>query len=174
MKLIIGLGNPGNTYNNTRHNVGFMFLDYFKKINQFSDFVFESKFKAEISSGIYKGEKTLLLKPQTFMNLSGESLNSIVSFYKINKEDILVIYDDLSMDFSKLRFRETGSAGGHNGVKSIIQHFGEKFKRIKIGIGFNEKFEVSDWVLSRFSEEELIDLENEIFKNTNNLLIEKF
>ncbi|MDD3144533.1 MAG: aminoacyl-tRNA hydrolase [Candidatus Gracilibacteria bacterium] len=174
MKLIIGLGNPGNAYNITKHNVGFMFLDYFKKINKFSDFSFESKFKAEISTGLYKGEKTLLIKPQTFMNLSGESLVLICNFYKVDINDFLVIYDDLSMDFSKIRFRETGSAGGHNGIKSIISHFGDKFKRIKIGIGFDSRFEVSDWVLSKFNEEELIDLENEVFKNTNNLLIERF
>lgn len=174
MKLIIWLWNPWNTYNNTKHNVWFMFLEYFKKINKFSDFNFESKFKAEISSWLYKGEKTLLVKPQTFMNLSWESLVLISNFYKVDISDFLVIYDDLSMDFSKIRFRETWSAGWHNWIKSIISKFWEKFKRIKIWVGFDSKFEVSDWVLSKFSMDELIDLENEVFKDTNNLLIERF
>lgn len=174
MKLIIWLWNPWNTYNNTKHNVWFMFLDYFKKINKFSDFSFESKFKAEISTWLYKWEKTLLIKPQTFMNLSWESLVLICNFYKVDINDFLVIYDDLSMDFSKIRFRETWSAWWHNWIKSIISHFWDKFKRIKIWIGFDSRFEVSDWVLSKFNEEELIDLENEVFKNTNNLLIERF
>ncbi len=174
MKLIIWLWNPWNAYNSTKHNVWFMFLDYFKKINKFSDFNFESKFKAEISIWLYKWEKTLLIKPQTFMNLSWESLVLISNFYKVDISDFLVIYDDLSMDFSKIRFRETWSAGWHNWIKNIIHFFWDKFKRIKIWIGFDNKFEVSDWVLSKFSEEELIDLDNEVFKNTNNLLIEKF
>ncbi|MDD3793670.1 MAG: aminoacyl-tRNA hydrolase [Candidatus Gracilibacteria bacterium] len=174
MKIIVGLGNPGKEYEKTKHNVGFMFLDFFQKLNKFSDFTFESKFKAEISTGLYNGEKTLLIKPQTYMNLSGDSIISIMHFYKIDKNNFIVIYDDLSMDFSKLRFRDKGSAGGHNGIKSIIKHLGEDFKRIKVGIGYDTKFEVSDWVLSKFSEEELIDLENEIFKETNNLLIKNF
>ena len=167
MKLIVWLGNPWNNYENTKHNVWFMFLDYFKNINKFDDFKFESKFKAELSSWIYKWEKTLLIKPQTFMNLSWDSIISITNFYKIDINDVIVIYDDLSMDFWKLRFRDKWSAWWHNWIKSIIKHFWENFKRIKIGIWFNDKFEVSDWVLSKFSEEEIIDLNNDVFKNTN-------
>ena len=170
MKLIVWLGNPWNNYENTKHNVWFMFLDYFKNINKFDDFKFESKFKAELSSWIYKWEKTLLIKPQTFMNLSWDSIISITNFYKIDINDVIVIYDDLSMDFWKLRFRDKWSAWWHNWIKSIIKHFWENFKRIKIGIWFNDKFEVSDWVLSKFSEEEIIDLNNDVFKNTNILL----
>jgi len=174
MKLIVWLGNPWNNYENTKHNVWFMFLDYFKNINKFDDFKFESKFKAELSSWIYKWEKTLLIKPQTFMNLSWDSIISIIHFYKIDINDVIVIYDDLSMNFWKLRYRDTWSAWWHNWIKSIIKHFWENFKRIKIGIWFNDKFEVSDWVLSKFSEEELIDLNNDVFKNTNILLTQSF
>lgn len=174
MKLIVWLGNPWNNYENTKHNVWFMFLDYFKNINKFDDFKFESKFKAELSSWIYKWEKTLLIKPQTFMNLSWDSIISITNFYKIDTNDVIVIYDDLSMNFWKLRYRDTWSAWWHNWIKSIIKHFWENFKRIKIGIWFNDKFEVSDWVLSKFSEEEVIDLNNDVFKNTNILLTQSF
>lgn len=174
MKLIIWLGNPWNNYENTKHNVWFMFLDYFKNINKFDDFKFESKFKAELSSWIYKWEKTLLVKPQTFMNLSWDSVTSITNFYKIDINDVIIIYDDLSMSFWKLRFRDKWSAWWHNWIKSMIKYFWENFKRIKIGIWFNDKFEVSDWVLSKFSEEEIIDLNNDVFKNTNILLTQNF
>lgn len=174
MKLIVWLGNPWNNYENTKHNVWFMFLDFFKNTNKFDDFKFESKFKAEISSWIYKWEKTLLIKPQTFMNLSWDSIISITNFYKIDISEILVIYDDLSMDFWKLRFRDKWSAGWHNWIKNLTKYFWENFKRIKIGIWYNDKFEVSDWVLSKFSEEELIDLNNDVFKNTNILLTQSF
>lgn len=174
MKLIVWLGNPWNNYENTKHNVWFMFLDYFKNINKFDDFKFESKFKAELSSWIYKWEKTILIKPQTFMNLSWDSIISITNFYKIDTNDVIVIYDDLSMNFWKIRYRDTWSAWWHNWIKSIIKHFWENFKRIKIGIWFNDKFEVSDWVLSKFSEEEVIDLNNDVFKNTNILLTQSF
>lgn len=109
------------------------------------------------------GEKILLVKPQTFMNLSGTSLQKICQFYKLEASDFIVIYDDKDMDFGKIRVRETGSAGGHNGVKDIIKYFGESWKRIKIGVGKDSRYDTADWVLSKFREEELIDLENETF-----------
>jgi len=118
---------------------------------------------ADISSWILNWEKTLLVKPQTFMNLSGESLIKICNFYKISVEDFVVIYDDISMEFWKIRVRETGSAGWHNGVKSIIQHFDTDWKRVKVWVGEAWKYEVSDWVLSKFTAEELIDIDNEIY-----------
>ncbi|PZM85005.1 aminoacyl-tRNA hydrolase [Candidatus Gracilibacteria bacterium] len=173
MKIIVGLGNPGEKYSKTKHNVGFLFLDYLKEKYNFPDFNYESKFKGEISIGNYNGEKTILLKPQTFMNLSGESVRKIFDFYKLSLDDFIIIYDDLSMDFGKIRFREKGSAGGHNGIKDIIRYFKENFKRIKVGIGFNDKFEVSDWVLSKFSEEELIEFDREIFSEVEKILKEK-
>ena len=163
MKLIVGLWNPGDKYRDTRHNLGFIFLDLFRENNEFWDWKYESKFTAEISLGMLNGEKTLLVKPQTFMNLSGESLAKICSYYKLSSQDFIVIYDDISMDFWKIRVRETGSAGWHNGIKSIIQYFKLDWQRIKVWVGMDDRYGVSDWVLSKFSAEELIDIDNEIY-----------
>ncbi len=174
MRLIVWLWNPWDKYKVTKHNVWFMFLDYFKNKEWFSDFNFESKFKWDISTWIYNWEKTILLKPQTFMNLSWESIKKLVDYYKIDSSNIIIIYDDMSMDFGKLRFRQKWSAWWHNGIKDIIRYFWEQFNRIKIWIWFNQKYEVSDWVLSKFDEQEQIDLENEIFDQTILLLKEKF
>ncbi len=173
MKLIVGLWNPWKKYENTKHNVWFMFLDYLKNKENFSDFKLEKKFKWEISEWQIYSEKVILLKPQTFMNLSWESLIKIFHFYKIDKDDMIVIYDDMSMDFWKVRFRNKWSAGWHNGVKNIINHFTDQFKRIKVGIWFNSNYEVSDWVLSKFSKSEIEELNNNIFPNINELLKEK-
>lgn len=173
MKIIVWLWNPGEKYAKTKHNVWFLFLDFLKEKNNFSDFFYESKFKWEISSWFFSWEKTILLKPQTFMNLSWESVRKIFDFYKIDISDFIIIFDDLSMDFWKIRFREKWSAWGHNGIKDIIRFFKEDFKRIKIWIWFNPKFEVSDWVLSKFSEEELIDFSRDIFPEVEKLLEEK-
>lgn len=165
MKLIVWLGNPGDKYRDTRHNLGFIFVDKFNKEHNFSDWNYESKFCADVSSWILKWEKTLLVKPQTFMNLSGESLQKICNFYKISADNFLVIYDDKDMDFGKVRVREKWSAGWHNGIKSIIKYFWEDWKRIKVWVWKTpEKYETSDWVLSKFNEEELIDLESIIYE----------
>lgn len=174
MKLIIWLWNPGDQYTLTRHNVWFLFLDYFKSKNDFSEFRFESRFKAEISNGFYKWEKYLLIKPQTFMNLSWESVKRVVDYYKVDINDWIVIYDDISMDFWKIRYRQEWSAWWHNGVKDIIRHFTNVFNRVKTGIGQDKRYEVSDWVLSKFTEEEQINLDNEIFTGCNKILEEKF
>ena len=174
MKLIIWLWNPGPQYALTRHNVGFLFLDFLVEKNNFS-WVWknEGKFKAEIFETILNGEKTILVKPQTFMNLSGESVLKLMSFYKIPKDDIIVIFDDISLEPGKIRFRETWSAGWQNGVKSIISHIGEDFKRIKIGIGQDKTWDLSDWVLSKFSDEERENLKKEIFPKAIDILFEK-
>ncbi|NUJ97659.1 aminoacyl-tRNA hydrolase [Candidatus Gracilibacteria bacterium] len=174
MKLIVGLGNPGKEYEITRHNLGFLFLDYFQKKQNLPEFSYESKFKGDITTGLIKGEKVILLKPQTFMNLSGESIKKCSDFYKMSQKDMCIIYDDISMDFGKIRTRETGTAGGHNGIKDIIQFFGQEFQRIKFGIGYNSKYEVSDWVLSKFSEEEQIELENKYFSEIEKELLNIF
>ncbi len=148
-----------------------MFLDLFREQEGFSDWKYESKFTGDISEGNCCWEKTLLLKPQTFMNLSGESLQKICSFYKLWAEDITVIYDDKDMDFGKVRLRDKGSAGGHNGVKNIIKYFWDNWKRIKVGVWKTPaKYETSDWVLSKFSEEELIDLDNEVFSQVHDVV----
>ena len=163
MKLIVWLGNPWKKYEQTRHNLGFLFLDYLRKEKDFLPFLLETKFKWEITSGIINGEKIILLKPQTFMNLSGESIKKCADFYKIKNDDICIIYDDISMDFGKIRSREKWSAGWHNGIKDIIRLFWETFLRIKFGIGYKEHYDVSDWVLSKFSKKEIKELEEKYF-----------
>ncbi len=170
MKLIVWLWNPWEQYTYTRHNIGFLFLDEFQEKEGFSDFNYESKFKADISTWVYKWEKTILVKPQTFMNLSGESLQKICHFYKLESDDFIVIYDDISMDFWKIRVRNKGSAWGHNGVKDIIRYFWDSWKRIKVWVGYDSKYEVSDWVLSKFTEEERIDLENNVYTEIHKTL----
>lgn len=173
MKLIVWLWNPGKEYEKTRHNIWFMFLEFFAKKNNFTDFKLETKFKWEISNWILVWEKTILLKPQTYMNLSWESLRKICDFYKIELGDIIIIYDDLSLDFGKIRFRDEWSAWGHNWIKSIITHFGQEFKRIKIWIWFNDNYEVSDWVLSKFNDDEIDNLYDEVFDKVYEMLKEK-
>ncbi len=150
-----------------------MFLDYFAEKNSFEKFRNESKFKAEISLWTYLWEKTILLKPQTFMNLSWESVKKILDFYKIPPQDWIVIYDDMSMDFWKIRFRDSWSAGWHNWIKNIILHVWKDFSRIKIWVWFNDNFEVSDWVLSKFTKNEINLLEKEIFPKAEDTLNEK-
>lgn len=173
MKIIVWLGNPGIEYQYTKHNVWFLFLDFLASKNNFSSFKNETKFKWEIVVWDIAWEKIILLKPSTFMNLSWESLKEIINFYKIEKKDFIVIFDDLSMDFGKIRFRENWSAGWHNWVKSIIKYFGEEWKRIKVWIWFNSNFEVSDWVLSKFNKTELDEFDKNIFQNVEKLLLEK-
>ena len=175
MKLIFGLGNPGKKYEKTRHNVGFLFLDYFAQKFSFPVSKIESRFKAEISEGIFNGEKTLLIKPLTYMNLSGESVQKIQHFYKVEKEDILIVYDDKDMEFGKIRFREEGSSGGHNGIKSIISVLSQEFKRIKIGVANDEmsKFrDTADFVLGNFKKDEIDELPF-VFEEVIDILNEK-
>lgn len=159
MKLIIGLGNPGEDYANTRHNIGFMALDAFAASHN-CEFYFESKFKGMLSTVTISGCKAILLKPMTYMNLSGESLIRVLNYYKIDIQDILVISDDLDSHLGRVRIRERGSAGGHNGHKNIVSHIKtEEYKRIKVGIDRNPNISVVDWVLKKFSKDELLTLE---------------
>lgn len=155
MKLLLCLGNPGSKYQYTRHNAGFLFADKLaEKINV--SFSTENKFKSEIAKGVYKDEAVWIIKPQTYMNLSGEALASLKNFYKLNINDLFLVYDDISLETGKLRFRAKGSAGGHNGVKSVIAHAGtDVFPRLKIGIGIQPPYMKSeDYVLQNFSSEE--------------------
>lgn len=158
MKLIVGLGNPGKQYELTRHNVGFLCLDNIKEKYNLA-FKMESSFNAMIAIAIINGEKCVFVKPQTYMNLSGEAVGKILKYYKISVEDMLVIYDDMDIPLGALRLREKGSAGGHNGIKSIISHVGtQEFKRIRVGISSHANIEAKDYVLGRFSKEEQITL----------------
>lgn len=161
MKLIVGLGNIGNKYVFTRHNVGFMLADSIA-LNSNLTFKENSKLKSLITSFKNGIDDYLIIKPTTFMNLSGEAVRAVMDYYKIKVEDILIVYDDLSLELGKMRFRGNGSDGGHNGIKSIIKHVGtQNIARLKIGIGPQPNIPSEVFVLQNFSKEEL-----ELLKNT--------
>lgn len=162
MKMIVGLGNPGRKYEQTKHNVGFMTLDRLAKANQAT---FKSNpFEAEVADFFVKGEKILLVKPQTFMNESGRAVGPLMTYFGISPSELVVVHDDLDLALGKLRLRQKGSAGGHNGIKSIISHLGlQDFDRVKIGIGRPQpKMTVVNHVLSPFAKEELPVLETSL------------
>ena len=154
MKLIVGLGNPGKQYDKTRHNIGFEVIDTLSErlgipLNQ-------SKHKGLYGVGHVRGEKVYLLKPLTYMNLSGESVRAVMDYYDIDLKDLIVIYDDLDLPVGKIRLRQKGSAGGHNGIKSIIAHVGsQEFNRIRVGINRpSDGTSITNYVLGRFTAEE--------------------
>lgn len=159
MYLIAGLGNPTKEYDKTRHNVGFSVIDVLA--DRYRIDISEKKHKALCGRGVIEGQKVLLLKPQTFMNLSGESIRAAADYYKIAPEEMIVIYDDISLDPGQLRIRLKGSAGGHNGIKNIIANLGtQDFPRIKVGVGAKPpRMDLADYVLSRFGagEQKLMD-----------------
>lgn len=154
MKLIIGLGNPGKEYENTRHNIGFFMVDQylkFKGVNQY-----KTKFNGLYVDIVVHGEKVLFLKPQSYMNLSGEVVRKFVDFYKISIDDILVISDDLDLNVGNFKLKDKGSSGGHNGLKNIELHLGsQNYKRIKIGIANNKNIDTKDYVLGKFRLEDI-------------------
>ncbi len=154
MKLIVGLGNPGLKYKNTRHNVGFEAIDHLADVYSFPEFKPSDKFNALISEGDVEGEKLILVKPLTFMNLSGQSVSKVVSYYKLPIKDVIVIYDDVNIPTGTIRVRPNGSAGGHNGIHSLIEELGtDKFPRIRIGTEPKSPFPgaLEDYVLGRFT-----------------------
>ena len=159
MKCIVGLGNPGKKYEMTRHNIGFLAIDQLAAKHGIT--VNETKFNAIMGTGRINGERVVLVKPLTYMNLSGEAVRPILDYYKIEIEDVLVIYDDLDMVPGKLRLRPKGSAGGHNGIKSLIQHLGTtEFKRLKLGIGRPpHPLSVIDWGMMNYRKEDLPSLQ---------------
>ena len=158
MKLIVGLGNPGRDYAGTRHNIGFeairkLAYDHTIEINR-------AKFRAHFGEGRIGAEKVILAMPQTFMNLSGEAVRDIMAFYKLSQEDLIVIYDDVSLVPGQIRVRETGSAGGHNGVKNLLYHLEtDEFLRVRVGIGEKPSgWDLADYVLSKFRPNEMDDI----------------
>ena len=164
MFLIVGLGNPGSQYEDTRHNIGFKVVDNIAK--EYNIEINRQKFKGMCGEGFINGEKVILLKPSTYMNLSGESIREVVDFYKLSNEDLVVIYDDISLDVGRLRIREKGSAGGHNGIKSIIAHLGtDIFPRIKVGVG-QPNVDLVNYVLGKFTKEEMEVLSESIDAST--------
>lgn len=153
--IVVGLGNPGDKYRNTRHNVGFLTLDYISE--KLGIKVNKSKYKALVCDAEFGGKRVLFMKPQTFMNNSGEAVREAADFYKIPVENIIVIYDDISLQPGKMRIRLKGSDGGHNGIKSIIYHLNSnEFPRIKIGVGAkpNPEYDLADWVLGNIANED--------------------
>lgn len=157
MKLIVGLGNPGKEYENTRHNAGFMMIDYYASQNGITKF---KKFKNGLYAEINFPEKVILLKPLSYMNLSGEVIRSYVNYFKINLDDILVIHDDMDIKIGNVKLKFEGSAAGHNGIKNIIENLHtDKFKRIKVGISKNNIEQVA-YVIGKFSKEEMQKLDD--------------
>lgn len=159
MYIIAGLGNPGKEYEGSRHNVGFMTLDALADRYQID--IREKAHKALIGKGMIEGNKVILVKPQTYMNLSGESIRSVMDYYKTEPSEFIVIYDDISLEPGQIRIRKKGSAGGHNGIKNIIAHLGtQEFPRIRIGVGEKPpRMDLADYVLSRFPKEEKEEME---------------
>lgn len=168
MKLIVGLGNPGVEYNNTRHNVGFELLDYICK-KQNIDFTKE-QFNAKYAVTRIDGERILMIKPLSYMNLSGGVVKKFVDYFKLSPEDVLVIQDDLDMPLGRVKIVQNSSSGGHNGIKDIEKNLKSKeYIRLKIGIGKSSQMDTKDYVLSKFSEEEKKNLE-EIYKKLENVI----
>lgn len=155
MYIVAGLGNPGAKYDNTRHNIGFIAVNYLAAKHNID--INKIKFKGVLGEGKIAGERVIILKPQTFMNLSGESIREVMAFYKVPNENLIVIHDDVSLDVGRMRIRKKGSDGGHNGLKSIIyQNNSDVFNRIKIGVGEKPKeWDLADWVLGKFSDEDI-------------------
>ena len=171
MKLIVGLGNPGDEYKNTRHNVGFMVLDSWMNYHNYK--FDKTKFNGEYSIIKYNNEDVIILKPLSFMNLSGTVVLSFVNYFKIDIDDILVIYDDKDIELGSVKLKKNGSCGGHNGIRNIIDNLKtDKFKRLKVGLSKNNTDMVS-FVLGKFSNVEKCKLDN-ILKETNNILDDYF
>ena len=166
MKLIVGLGNPGIEYKNTRHNIGFMVVDKYAENNNLT---FKNKFNGLYTSFNYKGEKIILLKPQTYMNLSGDCVLEFKNYFGVDTNDIFVIYDDINFEVGQYKLKKDGSSGGHNGINNIIIKLKtEKIKRLKLGISKN-KINLKDYVLSDFNEYEF-EIINKLLKTTDDII----
>ena len=159
MKLIVGLGNPGAEYDNTRHNIGFDVIDELSRKHNIP--VRSMEKHGLVGKGMIGSDKVMLVKPQTFMNISGVCVAGLVDYYSLDMEDVIIIYDDVTLDIGKIRLRPHGSAGGHNGIKNIIAHLGTQvFPRIKVGVGEKpKKYDLADYVLSHFTKAERKEME---------------
>ena len=167
MIAIVGLGNPGKNYEKTVHNLGYMAIDFFASKNNLS--FTKSKYYGSIAEGMIDGEKVILLKPETFMNLSGKSVEDIVHSLKLDLNNIIVIYDDIDLEVGAIRIRSKGSAGTHNGMRDIVQRIGEIFPRIRIGAGRPEYSDLASYVLSNINNEKM-KIYNNVFDKVNNIL----
>ena len=169
MKLVVGLGNPGKEYENTRHNIGFELVDMFAK-KYGCTLKKVDKFNAEIFDININGEKVIVVKPLSYMNLSGTVVKKIVDFYDIDIKDILVLHDDLDMVLGKIKIVNNSSSGGHNGIKSIINNLdSQKFTRLKIGIAHNKNIDTRDYVLGKFSKEDM-DILSDTYNKVSNIV----
>ena len=172
--LLVGLGNPGDDYELTRHNIGFLTLDDFvDKTDGMENWMLKKDLKCQLSSGRIGDCRIIAIKPTTFMNLSGESVQSVVNFYKISPDNIMVIHDDLDVDFGQIRLRRGGGSAGHNGIKSVSKYIGEEYGRIRIGVGPKNPSRITSesFVLQNFSEDELSQLPN-LTREVNAILSE--
>jgi PTH1 family peptidyl-tRNA hydrolase len=171
--LIVGLGNPGEEYADTRHNVGFMCLDAFARKNSFDPWMRKKDLQCELTQATLGDTRIFLCKPQTFMNLSGEAVQAVQHFYKLNNTQLIVVHDELDINFGQLRMRVGGSPAGNNGIKSVSQHVGEDYGRVRIGIGPKrpEQMDAADFVLQDFSKAEQAELPA-LLRETNALLSE--
>ena len=173
MKLIVGLGNPGSEYSNTRHNVGFSFIDYYLMKQGITD-KWTSKFEGLLLQTSIYGQKVLFLKPQTFMNLSGDSVRKVMDYYKIAVDELLVVSDDLDLSLGHFKLKHNGSCGGHNGLRDIETKIGTSgFKRLKIGISNDKSLDTKDYVLGKFSKEDR-ELLDQLFPDLCNVLNDYF
>ncbi len=172
MFVIFGLGNPEKKYENTYHNTGFNAVDFFAKKNDF-EFTKE-KYNGKVATGVFKGEKVMLVKPQTYMNLSGECVRQLVNALKLPLENILVVYDDIDLPVGTLRLRKSGSAGTHNGMRNIVEQLSStQFSRLRLGIGKSENVPLVNYVLSKYSEENKKILIEDVFPKAC-MIMEKF
>lgn len=176
MKLIVGLGNVGKEYQNTRHNAGFIAVEFLANYHHISwdtrttsSTKSSAKFRAELARGVVGAEKILLAKPVTYMNLSGQSVQALCSYYNIKLEDVFVIHDDIDLEIGRIKYKLGGGAGGHNGLKSLDQHIGNNYHRIRIGIGRPTKQDVASYVLAPFSKDQ-----NEIIASSIQIITDNF
>ena len=170
MKMVVGLGNPGREYENTRHNIGFIIVDSYAKKNNITSF--QEKFNGLYTKVYLNGEYFLLVKPLSFMNLSGTVISKYIDYFKIDLKDVLIIHDDLDMNFGRIKIVFNSSSGGHNGIKDIERCLGSKeYARVKIGISNDKSIDTKDYVLGTFSSDEIKKM-NEIYKDLENIIID--
>lgn len=169
--LIVGLGNVGKKYDGTRHNIGFAALDAVARSQEFDAWTEKKDLKCLVTTKTVGDNRIILCKPTTYMNLSGEAVQAISHFYKVPKDQIVAVHDELDIPFGQIRTRVGGGSAGHNGIKSITQHMGENYGRIRIGVGAETPMEASDFVLAKFSKEEQAHMK-ELLKETNAILTE--
>lgn len=167
MRLLVGLGNPGTEYARTRHNIGFMAVD--ELVRRFSFSQWKKAFKGQVCAGEIEGEKVILLKPETFMNLSGEAVQEAVHFYKLLPENVIVFHDELDLPIGKIKVKVGGSPAGHNGLKSIDSHIGQDYMRVRIGVDNDKQIQTADYVLGKPSAEDFQILEQEFQQIAENI-----